>query len=83
MKRFESFMAEELDKFVAFREQSGRCGNQARKGLLAFDRYLSLQKATWEQFTPPFFLHFRMRIGKNPNTANHTLSAVRIFFQFL
>ncbi len=83
MKQFESFMAGELDKFVAFREQSGRCGNQSRKGLLTFDRYLSLQKATWEQLAPKFFLHFRMRIGKNPNTANHTLSAVRIFFQFL
>jgi site-specific recombinase XerD len=51
--------------------------------LLAFDRYLIEQNASWDQLQPAFFLQLRATISDHPNTVNTTLSALRSFFQFL
>jgi site-specific recombinase XerD len=51
--------------------------------LLAFDRYLIEQNASWDQLQPAFFLQLRAKISDHPNTVNTILSALRSFFQFL
>ena len=38
--------------------------------LLAFDRYLIEQNATWDQLQPAFFLQLRAKISDHPNTVN-------------
>ncbi len=83
MKPFESFMAKELQQYVAYRKQLGYAKKQLRKGLFAFDRYLKQQNADWDQLNPAFFLQLRATIGNHPNTVNQTLTAIRGFFNFL
>jgi integrase/recombinase XerD len=83
MKPFESFMAKELEEYVAYRKGLGYAKEGLKPGLLAFDRYLKEQNAYWNQLQPVFFLQLRANTDKNPNTVNRILSAVRGFFQFL
>jgi len=83
MKRFESFMADKLDEYAAYRKALGYATKPIKPPLLAFDRYLKEQKADWSQLQPAFFLQLRANIRDNPNTTNKILSGVRGFFQFL
>ena len=83
MKPFESFMAKELQQYVAYRKQLGYAKKQRRKALFAFDCYLKQQNADWDQLNPAFFLQLRATISNHPNTVNQTLSAIRGFFQYL
>lgn len=83
MKHFESFMAKELEEYVAYRKGLGYAKKGLKAGLLAFDWYLKEQNADWDQLQPAFFLQLRANIGKNPNTVNRILSALRSFFQFI
>ena len=58
----------------------------AKKGikpsLLAFDRYLKEQNASWDQLQPAFFLQLRPTSATIPNTVNTILSGMRSFFNF-
>ncbi|MFQ5888002.1 MAG: tyrosine-type recombinase/integrase [Candidatus Hydrothermarchaeales archaeon] len=83
MKNFESFMAQKLEEFLAYRHVLGYAKNSVRSNLLAFDRYLKEKNADWDKFKPTFFLELREKIGKKPRTVNRILSALRSFFQFL
>ena len=83
MKRFESFMARELEEYVAYRKHLGYAKNGLRTSLSAFDRYLKEQNADWDVMQPSFFLQLRANINKHSNTVNGIFSAIRSFFDFL
>jgi integrase/recombinase XerD len=83
MKPYESFMADKLDEYVAYRKNLGYARKGINPSLMAFDRHLKEQKADWGQLQPAFFLRMRANIRDNPNTVNTILSGVRGFFQFL
>jgi len=83
MKNFKSFMAPQLQQYAGYRQALGYAKKGIKPPLLAFDRYLIAQKATWDQLQPTFFLQLRAKISDHPNTVNRILSALRSFFQFL
>lgn len=83
MKPFESFLAPQLEQYVAYRKSLGYAKQNLTPSLLALDRYVK-EKGVQEQLLPPsFFLQFRAELKKRPNTVNTILSGVRSFFQFL
>jgi len=83
MKHFKSFIAPQLQQYADYRLALGYAKKGIKPPLLAFDRYLIAQKATWDQLQPAFFLKLRATISDHPNTVNRILSALRSFFQFL
>jgi integrase len=83
MKHFKSFMAPQLQQYADYRLALGYAKKGIKPSLLAFDRYLIAQKATWDQLQPVFFLKLRATISDHPNTVNTILSALRSFFEFL
>jgi integrase/recombinase XerD len=83
MKPFESFLAQELEEYVAYRKNLGYAKDALRTSLTAFDRYLKEHNADWDVMQPSFFLQLRATISNHPNTANRVLSAIRSFFDFL
>ena len=83
MKPFESFLAPQLEQYVAYRKSLGYAKQSLKPSLLALDRYVK-EKGVQEQLLPPsFFLQFRADLKKRPSTVNTILSGVRSFFQFL
>lgn len=83
MSNFESFLAQKLEEYVAYRKNLGYAKEGLRPGLNAFDRYLKEQNAGWDDMQPSFFLQLRSNMEKHPNTVNVILSAIRGFFNFL
>ncbi len=83
MKHFKSFMASQLQQYASYRLALGYAKKGIKPPLLAFDRYLIEQNATWDQLQPAFFLQLRAKISNHPNTVNTILSGIRSFFQFL
>jgi integrase len=83
MKHFKSFMAPQLQQYACYRQALGYAKKGIKPSLLAFDRYLIEQNATWQQLQPAFFLQLRAKISHHPNTVNTILSGIRSFFQFL
>ena len=53
MKHFESFMAPQLQQYAAYRQVLGYAKKCIKPPLLAFDRYLIEQNASWDQVLPP------------------------------
>jgi len=83
MKTFNSFMANNLEEYAAYREQLGYAKKGIKPPLFAFDRYLKEHNANWDQLQPAFFLQLRANISKHPNTVNRILSNLRSLFDFL
>jgi integrase len=83
MKNFESFLAPQLDKFIAYRQNLGYGIKPIRPRLLCFDRYVKDKKTKPGPLQPSFFLDFRKSLKMEPISINGTLSAVRVFFNFL
>ncbi len=83
MKPFESFLAKQLEEYVAYRKGLGYAKQKITPCLLAFDRYLQKQNIDWDQLQPSFFLQLRAEISEHPNTVNEILSDIRGFFRFL
>ena len=83
MKRFESFLARELEEYVAYRKHLGYAKDALRTSLTAFDRYLKEHNAGWDAMQPSFFLQLRATINKHPSTVSRIFSAIRSFFDFL
>ncbi|MDM8539282.1 tyrosine-type recombinase/integrase, partial [Desulfobacterales bacterium HSG17] len=48
-----------------------------------FDRYVKEKKATWQSFTPSFFLEFRASCNMETRSLNNMIIALRGFFKFL
>jgi site-specific recombinase XerD len=83
MRPFESFMANYLADYAAYREQRGYAQESNLSAAVALDRYLKANDVSWEQLQPAFLLHLRATISPHPNTTNRMLSHVRSLFDFL
>jgi site-specific recombinase XerD len=83
MKPFESFLAKQLEQYVAYRKELGYAKKPLRPRLVAFDRYLQKQNINRHPLQPWFFLQLRAEISSHPNTVNEILLDIRSFFRFL
>jgi site-specific recombinase XerD len=83
MSHFESFLAPELNEYVAYRQKLGYSQWPLVPYLRRLDRYLTEQKADRDSLGPPFFLQFRANLNLEPSSVRRVLSAARVFFQFL
>jgi len=83
MKPFKSFLSQELEAFISYRDGLGYSGKRIRDSLLIFDQYICRHPDPTMIWQPPFYLKFRNEIGLEPSTVNNTLYAVRCFFEYL
>jgi integrase/recombinase XerD len=83
MKPFESFLASQLNAYLAYRESLGYTCLPSRAHLLIFDRYLRQTGADWNSLQPAFFLEMRARLTMESRSVNRVLSSARVFFHFL
>jgi integrase/recombinase XerD len=83
MKPFKSFLAPQLNAFIAYRENLGYETKRRRSQLLAFDSYLIDTEADWSVLQPSFFLRMATALRKGSRNTNQILMSARIFFQFL
>jgi integrase/recombinase XerD len=85
MKNFESFLALQLNEFVAYRQHLGYSVKPLRSYLLGFDRYLKDQEIKPGLLSPSFFLELRshLNLKMEPMTVNRLVSSVRVFFNFM
>jgi integrase len=83
MKPFESFLAKQLEEYVAYRKGLGYAKKPLKPRLVAFDRYLQKQNINRHPLQPWFFLQLRAEISGHPNTVNEILLDIRGFFRFL
>ena len=83
MKTFESFLAQPLNDFIAYRKALGYDTKTSLAHLLVFDRYLRKTNADWHALTPAYFLEMRANLEMEPSSINHLFSSLRGFFNFL
>jgi len=83
MKNFESFLALQLEEFLAYRESLGYAMRSYRSYLHIFDRYVKERKAEWVSLHPGFFLEMSSNLKMEARSVNRIISAVRVLFQFL
>jgi len=83
MRPFESFLATQLNEYLAYRQGLGYTLMPTRAQLLAFDRYLKETQADWTSFEPAFFLEMTARLTMESRSVNLIVSSVRVFFHFL
>jgi integrase/recombinase XerD len=83
MKNFESFLAPQLNDYLAYRENLGYSTRLSRAHLLVLDRYLKKTNADWQSLQPFFFLEMRANLDMEPRGVNRVFSSVRVFFNFL
>jgi len=83
MKPFESFLAEKITEYIAYRKERGYKDENLKYWLCLFDQYLKNNGKQKEGFTPSFFLAFRSSLKEETGGLNNIICAVRGFFQFL
>jgi len=83
MKAFESFLAPQLNKFIAYRHGLGYSVKPIRSYLLRFDRYVKDKKIKPGLLSPSFFLELRNHLKMEPMSVNQLLSSVRVFFKYM
>jgi integrase/recombinase XerD len=83
MKNFESFLAPQLEEFLAYRESLGYATRSYRSYLNIFDRYLKETKAEWVSLQPGFFLEMGANLTMEARSVNRIISTARVLFQFL
>jgi len=83
MKPFESFMAPRLDEFLVYREGLGYKMRGFTSQLRTFDRYLNEKESKETLLGPSFFLEMRANLKMQPSSVNKTLSAARVFFEYM
>ena len=80
MKNFESFLAPQLNKFIAYRQNLGYSVKPIRSHLLRFDRYVKDKKIKPGVLQPSFFLDLRSNLKMEPMSINRLLA---LFASFL
>lgn len=80
---FKSFMALQLEEYIAYRRSLGYTDKNLRSKLRSFDRYLVEKSADQTRLEPRFFLELREGLKGEPRTVNGILSALRGLFQYL
>ncbi len=84
MKPFESFLAPQLEEYMAYRQSLGYADHCSISNLKIFDRYLKSRKVDQQiLLQPSFFLELRADLKVEVRSVNRVLSATRIFFQYL
>ena len=83
MKPFESFLAEHINEYIAYRKQRGYRDANVKYWLCLFDQYLKNNGNQKEALSPLFFLSFRKSLKAQSGGVNNTMCAVRKFFLFL
>jgi site-specific recombinase XerD len=83
MKKFKSFLAPQLNKFVAYRQHLGYSLQPLRHSLLFFDHYVKDKKIESGALSPCFFLELRENLKLEPKSVNGRLSSIRSFFDFM
>lgn len=83
MKNFHSFLAPQLNEYLAYRRSLGYTTRVTKSHLLVFDRYLRQTNAQWDSLQPFYFLEMRANLEMESRGVNRILSSVRVFFQFL
>ena len=73
MKRFNSFLAEQMENFIEYRLLLGYSVKQTVHYLKVFDRYVVEKNTTWASFNPLFFLEFRASLNYENRTKNTDL----------
>ena len=83
MKPFESFLAERLKDYIEYRINTGFAVKTTIFYLKNFDRYVKEKKATWQSFTPLFFIEYRASLNLEARSLNNMIPTIRVFFKFL
>ena len=83
MKRFKSFLNEQMEDFIEYRLQLGYSVKTMVHHLKVFDRYVVKQNTNWAAFNPLFFLEFRASLNYENRTINMIFRIVKMFFNFL
>jgi integrase/recombinase XerD len=83
MSRFESFLSQQFEDYMAYRDQLGYDTCSLRWVLKTVDRYLVSQNARPSDLTPAFFLTLRANLRTQNKSVNRMLSTTRMFFQYL
>jgi len=83
MKPFESFLAEQLKEYLEYRINTGFAVKTTIFYLKNFDRYVKEKNATWQSFTPFFFIEYRATRNLEARSLNNMIPTIRVFFKFL
>ena len=83
MKSFKSFLAPQIQEFIAYRQNLGYQIRHSKSHLKTFDQYLKDQKIEKSLLPPSFFLQLRSDLKIEPRSVNAIISSLRVFFQFL
>ena len=83
MKPFESFLAQEIEKYLLYRKSLGFALHPSTSLLRTFDRYLAMRKSEPTLLLPSFFLELRTDLKLESRSVNSILSATRMFFRHL
>ncbi len=83
MKRFKSFLGQEIEKYQRYRQSLGFAPHPTTSHLKTFDRYLAMKKPDPTVLPPSFFLELRAGLRLESRSVNSVISAVRGFFRYL
>ncbi len=83
MKNFESFLAPQLNDYLAYRQGLGYSIKLSRANLLVLDRYLKETNADWHSLHSFYFLEMRASLELEPRGVNSVFSSVRVFLNYL
>ena len=83
MKRFKSFLAEQMENFLAYRSQLGYSNTSMIYCLRVLDRYVAEKQVTWASFDPLFFIRFRADLNLERRSINTIFRMTKIFFNYL
>ena len=83
MNNFKSFLAPQLNDYLAYRQGLGYTTKLSRAHLMVLDRYLRQTNADWDSLRPFYFLEMRANLEMESRGVNRVLSSVRVFFRYL
>jgi len=83
MKHFKSFLAEQMEDFLAYRSQLGYSNRTMIYCLRVLDRYVAEKQVTWASFDPLFFIRFRADLNLERRSINTIFRMTKIFFNYL
>jgi hypothetical protein len=75
MKPFESFLAPQMQEFIAYRQNLGYQIRHSKSHLKTLDRYLKEQKIIKSLLPPSFFLQLRSDLKIEPRAAGYSRAA--------
>jgi hypothetical protein len=83
MNRFESFLAQQFEDYMTYRQQLGYDTDNLRWALKTVDRYLVTQNAGPTDLTPAFFLSLQADLHTQNKSINRLLCCTRKLFEYL